>query len=681
VDNEYDEIGKLTFVNRWVSGAVGNFSNSSAWSCNAVPDGNTDVIIESDTVFIDSDVNIRSITLLNNGYAKVLAGFSLTLNGKKVNTIDFNLSSSDLDFLDSISAPIPPFISFRRSTSVISKKNLLLSTMLEKINALCTEKTNRTYSSDTGSVDLLTYNGIAYSFGSNQVESAALPESGDDLHRSYSVNGIDCSGLMVYLINHAGIQMPDAGSVEFENVLRTKLNSSSPTPYPQIRILNLANLKEEETKRGDYIVWYVKRHIGILENTGAGFQKTILQSNGNQSPLTLQGKLPSGVKRTPHEEQFTNWGATRGINPKSFSKAIKPSPNWDKKYNILRLYEFYNMNNTQAFTTNLFTCVGIGKGGYIWAGTPQQGLYRFDGTSWIKSTALTTHTINDIKTDKDSSIWIAQSGGPASNGNTNINGGVNYFINPSDVNTYYGTTAGLPSRNTRSIFIDTTRFNNGNLPMVWSGHMGNNTGGIASSGGVGKGLNATSPFFNTIRTGLELTNGLGAVNILGGSKFEIWAFAPNNFGRNQILIYDAASGAQIGSADFNNAGSAYLPSNFNCRAIFIDKRNTKWIGMLSGGITYKDGAWGKIEFPELFTATTAINNNAITGNDKGEIFIGTTTGLIIYNGTGPINDLKSYKKLSIEQGLPSNNIRGICYDENLKRLILATDAGVAIIEY
>lgn len=388
VDNEYDEIGTLTFVNKWVSGTVKDFSNSAAWSCNTVPDINTDVIIESDTVIINSNVSIRSITLLNNGHAKVLSGFSLTINGKKVNSIDFNLSSSDLDFLDSISAPIPPFLPFNRSTAVISKKYLLLSTMLEKIHALCTEKTNKTYSSDTGSVNLLTYNGIAYSYGSDQIENSAFPPAGDIIHKRYRVHGIDCSGLMVYLINHAGIQMPDAGSVEFESVLRTKLNSSAPSPYPQIRILNLGNLKEEETRRGDYIVWYVKRHIGILENSGTGFLKTVLQSNGNKEPEKEQGTLPSGVKRTPYEEQLTNWGASRGINPKSFSKAIRPSPNWDKKYNILRLYEFYNMNNTSAFTSNIFTCVSVGKGGYIWAGTPQQGLYRFDGSSWIKSTAL-----------------------------------------------------------------------------------------------------------------------------------------------------------------------------------------------------------------------------------------------------------------------------------------------------
>ena len=93
----------------------------------------------------------------------------------------------------------------------------------------------------------------------------------------------------------------------------------------------------------------------------------------------------------------------------------------------------YNSVNTPTFSGNNFKCVWIGKGGVIWAGTQYQGLYRYDRQTelWSKSGQLTNVFINQIQSDKDGGIWVAQSGTSGqSGGGSNLTGGINYFQNP-----------------------------------------------------------------------------------------------------------------------------------------------------------------------------------------------------------------------------------------------------------
>lgn len=130
-----------------------------------------------------------------------------------------------------------------------------------------------------------------------------------------------------------------------------------------------------------------------------------------------------------------------------------------------------------AFTTNNFTSIAVGKGNIIWAGTQYGGLYMYSDTAdiWRKSDQLTNVFIDDIKADPDSGIWIAQSGIRTMGGNTtNIAGGVNYFRVASDLsNVFYsveGTTTGanLVSRNVRSLYLDQSyKEATGTLPRPW----------------------------------------------------------------------------------------------------------------------------------------------------------------------------------------------------------------------
>jgi hypothetical protein len=58
------------------------------------------------------------------------------------------------------------------------------------------------------------------------------------------------------------------------------------------------------------------------------------------------------------------------------------------------------------------------------------------------------------------------------------------------------------------------------------------------------------------------------------------------------------------------------------------------------------------------------------------VYIGTNSGLIVYTGGQPIDNDSAFTLYSTNNGLPSNNIKGIAIDTMRQKIILATDAGV-----
>lgn len=340
----------------------------------------------------------------------------------------------------------------------------------------------------------------------------------------------------------------------------------------------------------------------------------------------------------------------------------------------------FNMCNTPAFTTNNFTAIAVGKHGQVWAGTANQGLYRYINNDWQKSFNLTNNLIQDMKADQDGGIFIAQSG---SSGAQAINGGINYFPDTtfSSMN-YYGATLGAPTRYARSLFVDTSRYNAPSaplLPLFWTAHMAHITGGVSTSGGLGRGLNTASPFLFTNRSGIETTNGLGSCQAIGGNANEIWVFAANNFSRGQILRYNANTGSQVlPTYDTTNVFNGLLPGLFTARAIYFDAKGHQWIGIIGQGLLVKNAnVWKKVSFPELFTSNIFINTNAIAGDKTGNVYIGTTNGLIMYKAGHPIDELASYIRYTTADGLPSLNVKAIAIDTLRDKLLICTDNGIA----
>jgi pimeloyl-ACP methyl ester carboxylesterase len=368
----------------------------------------------------------------------------------------------------------------------------------------------------------------------------------------------------------------------------------------------------------------------------------------------------------------------------------------------------YNAANepSMANTGNLFKCVGISDSGVIWAGTQYKGLYLYDTTLdvWTQSGKLTNVFINQIMPDKKGGIWIAQSGTSGqTGGGSNIGGGINYFPDPFDIDMVFysvpGTTTGggLVSRNVRSIYVDTVVNRlaiDTSLPRVWAAEATYITSGNTATGGISTGLNSTASYFFNTRRGLDVAPfngnypvGTPSCDAVGGDINEVWISVRQNFGKSQIISYNPLRvlnfGGYIGSYDNTNVkdqnGNLLLAAGFRAQAIYCDKEHKRWVGLQNGGLVVRDGTvWTGVNMPSIFPVGTVVNNNAITEDDFGNVYIGTNNGLVVYDGGGPVDDTLYYTRLTTSDSipLPSNNITGIAYDRKYNRMIFTSDAGV-----
>lgn len=350
----------------------------------------------------------------------------------------------------------------------------------------------------------------------------------------------------------------------------------------------------------------------------------------------------------------------------------------------------FNMANTGGiFTTNNFKCIAVGKGNRIWAGTQYGGLYTYDEgfNIWMKSDKLTNVFINDIKADADSGIWIAQSGTASVGGNSNISGGVNYFPVASDISMRFysvlGTTtsADLISRNARSLYIDQSWGQaNNRLPRVWVAQGTYITSFNTRRGGLSVGLRPNPTYFTRYDSGYAAaTNATPISEAIGGNNKEVWVAVRQNNGGSQILRYQP-SGKYIGT--HGTKDTSLFQAGFSAQAIHFDVFGNRWIGLKAGGLIIKtENSWYKMDAPSFFPSGTQVNFNAIISDKYGNVYIGTSNGLLEYqskdfNPTSSPDYPPSYNHYTTNNGLPSNNITGLAYDEKNGRLLITSDAGV-----
>lgn len=70
---------KIQFVNNWSGAINSNWNNTGNWSCGALPDGNTDVIIRTGNVILNANGICRTITVLPGASFTVSPGITLTI--------------------------------------------------------------------------------------------------------------------------------------------------------------------------------------------------------------------------------------------------------------------------------------------------------------------------------------------------------------------------------------------------------------------------------------------------------------------------------------------------------------------------------------------------------------------------------------------------------------------------
>lgn len=73
------DIFMLQYRNTWTGAVNGNWENAANWSCGKVPDANTDVVISSGTLVINSHVIIRKLAIGAGVNLTVNPGYTLTI--------------------------------------------------------------------------------------------------------------------------------------------------------------------------------------------------------------------------------------------------------------------------------------------------------------------------------------------------------------------------------------------------------------------------------------------------------------------------------------------------------------------------------------------------------------------------------------------------------------------------
>jgi hypothetical protein len=334
----------------------------------------------------------------------------------------------------------------------------------------------------------------------------------------------------------------------------------------------------------------------------------------------------------------------------------------------------------EAFRTNAFTTVAIGKDGHLWAGTDKFGLYKYDFNTWTEVTALANRDIRQIVADRNGGIWIAQSGHEGLRG---IGGGLHYFETSNISNfTYFAPSSGLNTRICRGVYIDTS------LPKpaynVWTAHIpeinfNSNAEPIFVGGGIG--FKAYDGVFGKYTSGL-LPSVLGAntftVKAIQGNATEVWAFDDAIPNQPQIVRYQPSTRQVIQPAFTPANTNGKLPASFFVNCFYFDKEGNKYVGLEKGGVAYADAAntWHKLPMPDNLSKDVAIH--AITADKAGNFFIGTSEGLLVTKKED-LQDATKFKLMRIEDDLASDNITALAVHEEKGLLIVATDNGMTFL--
>jgi ligand-binding sensor domain-containing protein len=157
-----------------------------------------------------------------------------------------------------------------------------------------------------------------------------------------------------------------------------------------------------------------------------------------------------------------------------------------------------------------------------------------------------------------------------------------------------------------------------------------------------------------------------------GKTWTIYTAGPSQLLNNSVTVLDETSSGTIviGTTDglsilsATNVWSSYTDplASMNVSAIKVASNGWVWVGTQSQGFYLNTGS-GFVK-----TLTNKYSNvNTIEEGQAGNIFIGTDSGIIKWNGT-------DYSYLSSSDGLPADKVTAIRFDSR-KRLWIGTEGG------
>jgi ligand-binding sensor domain-containing protein len=299
--------------------------------------------------------------------------------------------------------------------------------------------------------------------------------------------------------------------------------------------------------------------------------------------------------------------------------------------------------------TVVIQCLEFDNAGVLWIGTIDQGLVRYDGTTWTtySNTANVSYNgINSICFGAAGTIWLGTSYGLSKfNGSTFTN-----YLNALWINavaydnqsnllwvgtgsaglrkydgvtftTYFQSSSTLPDNRINALSIQSDG-------TVW----------IGTEAGLGKMEGGVITNFNYSYYGA--IQNASITTILTGPTGEKWLGLKNavyRFNRSGWSRYRSTNG---------------LPGN-NVQCVSADNQGNSWVGTASGLARHNGVSW--TSFTTSNSSIPSNSVNALAPDSSGNLWVGTSAGLAKFSGT-------TWTMFTTADGLASNIVSALATD-------------------
>lgn len=360
-----------------------------------------------------------------------------------------------------------------------------------------------------------------------------------------------------------------------------------------------------------------------------------------------------------------------------------------------------------------FTCIAVDSNFNVWAGNAT-GAYFLNkqaaANAFAQISGTNTYNVNALAADREGNVWAGHNG---TGGVTASGGGIERMNINSLARQHYS-----PDRNAQCYdYLERDGIGSlysGGLAMdslggIWSAQRYNsiNTGTdfIITPGTISHKFPGSDKFVSkgtwedyrnnadpvelpypayTCNPGITETGQTRNVYAVAAGKNVVWISVIGYIAKNgttfpaRLIEYNYNGGWTGISFDFATIG---IPAGGIFNGLHVTPGGDVWATISAGkGFAVKKGAnWVYLSSASLsciLPSGATINPNAIWGNKLGQVFIGTTAGLIVYGGTGPVNDVKSYTLYTTSNNaLISNNVLGGASERDSVQWV-ATNAGI-----
>jgi hypothetical protein len=350
-------------------------------------------------------------------------------------------------------------------------------------------------------------------------------------------------------------------------------------------------------------------------------------------------------------------------------------------------------------TGQAFTAITVDLNKNVWAGTDRQGIYFLSQAVAIPQPTFSTVTIgtapvigtlriNSLATDKTGNIWVAHSGSSGT-----FNGGGVEKITVSSSSSQHFTPArdargfanlGLPyleregtaTLNAQQVIVDKNN-------TVWIAQryhdLTSSPDYIVTPGTFSfRNADATTPF-NSVSTWKDhqdgtmdsnipypaysfnptpsQTPGSRTFNIISADQQNMWTAHYGYEVHQEVPQVPAIAGIYIQArllkctltgqttGEFYTTKQAKLGTGGVFNGVYANNKKGVWVTKSIAGVGFsvlKDGKWYNINNDRIVPPGTRFNDKAIWGDKFGRVCLGTDKGLIVYDGTGTVDNPESY---------------------------------------